>query len=310
LPVTSPSPISARSSQQHRRRLLKNLALACQPESRTAKLCRLPVARARHLKFEECHLPTLLVFAASPAGPAAPRKLAYQEIARSAVDTERPETGPGVELAPIRPPALRASPPIWVMALAALCSAHVSAFCAQCCTNEKSPPVPSPGIALTNHYYLEEIGFDPQNDVYSASTCQHARRLMAKNQTTPHEIPIHPTGVPPAPPHTQRCTNPKPLPLAALRVIKEKDRSIRATQIPLGVGKCSRSSASCGQTLQNLVANRSFSRQILGGIPGFFKRLAGALVVPLGKGRVAVLQGLLNRIMPCNWSTRKNSPGK
>jgi hypothetical protein len=47
LTVTSPSPISSRSSQQHGHRLLKNLALACQPESRTAKVCRLPVARVR-----------------------------------------------------------------------------------------------------------------------------------------------------------------------------------------------------------------------------------------------------------------------
>jgi len=46
-PVTSSPPISARSSQQHRRRQPKNLGLTCQPESRTAKVCRLPVARAR-----------------------------------------------------------------------------------------------------------------------------------------------------------------------------------------------------------------------------------------------------------------------
>jgi len=42
--LTSPCPISAPSSQQLRRRLLKNRGLACQPESRTAKVCRLPVA--------------------------------------------------------------------------------------------------------------------------------------------------------------------------------------------------------------------------------------------------------------------------
>jgi hypothetical protein len=47
LPLTSPSPISGRSSQQDRRHLFKNLALACQPESRTANVCHLPVARAR-----------------------------------------------------------------------------------------------------------------------------------------------------------------------------------------------------------------------------------------------------------------------
>ena len=70
-------------------------------------------------------MPTLLVITASLAGPAAPQKLAYQEIARSAVDTERPETGPGVERAHIRPLALLSFPPIRVMALAALCSAHI-----------------------------------------------------------------------------------------------------------------------------------------------------------------------------------------
>jgi len=35
--------------------------------------------RAIFLKFEECHLPTLLVSTASPAGRAAPKKLAYQD---------------------------------------------------------------------------------------------------------------------------------------------------------------------------------------------------------------------------------------
>jgi len=52
--------------------------------------------------------------------------LAYQEIARSVVDTEILETGPYVERALSRPPTLLSSPPIRGMALAALCSAHIS----------------------------------------------------------------------------------------------------------------------------------------------------------------------------------------
>ncbi len=160
LAIASASPISAPSSQQHRRRPLKNLALACQPESRTAKVCRLPVARsATFLKFEEYHLPTLLVFAASPADRAAPRKLAYQEIAESTGDTETPETGPGVERARILPLALLSSPTVGVMALAPLCTAHIFAIRAQSCTNEKSPLAPRPRITITNQYYLKEIGF-------------------------------------------------------------------------------------------------------------------------------------------------------
>jgi hypothetical protein len=45
--VTRASPISAPLSQQHSRYSLKNLALACHAEIRTAKLCRPTVARAR-----------------------------------------------------------------------------------------------------------------------------------------------------------------------------------------------------------------------------------------------------------------------
>ena len=80
-------------------------------------------------------MPTLLVFTASPADRAAPQKLAYQEIAGSAGDTERPETGPGVERARIRPLALLSSPPVRVMGLAALCTAHISAIRAHCPAN-------------------------------------------------------------------------------------------------------------------------------------------------------------------------------
>ncbi len=61
-------------------------------------------------------MPTLLVFTASPADRAAPQKLADREIAGSAADIQRSETGPGVE----RPLALLSSPP--GMGLAALCT--------------------------------------------------------------------------------------------------------------------------------------------------------------------------------------------
>jgi hypothetical protein len=89
-------------------------------------------------------LPTLLVFTASPAGRAAPEKLAYQEIARSAADTERRENGPDVERARIRPIALLSSAPVRVMGLAALCTVQISATRAQSCTNETSQPVSKP----------------------------------------------------------------------------------------------------------------------------------------------------------------------
>ncbi len=219
------------------------LALACQPESRAAEVCRLPVARARpFLRFEECHLPTLLVFTASPADRSVPEKRAYPEIAASAGDTERPETGPGVERA--RSALLRFFhlPPSgsWVWRLCA--PAHISAIGAQSCTNEKSPPVPRPGITITNHYYLEGIGFDPQNRAQPAPTGA-SETPLAGNQTAPPKTRIlgpdrefvfsaapQDRSFRAAPPiraysrlSAQKCTSLKPLPLAAPRITKAKD---------------------------------------------------------------------------------------
>jgi hypothetical protein len=86
---------------------LKNLALACQAEIRTAKLCRLPVARARpFLKSEECHLPTLLHLYRLACRPRRAAESCIHEVTASAGDTERPETGPNVERANGRPLAL------------------------------------------------------------------------------------------------------------------------------------------------------------------------------------------------------------
>jgi hypothetical protein len=84
------------------------------------------------LKFQECHLPTILVFIGSPAGRVVPEKLAYQEIAhqeieRSAADSELRETGPGVDRARIRHLTLPSSPPVLLMGLAALCIVDTSA---------------------------------------------------------------------------------------------------------------------------------------------------------------------------------------
>jgi hypothetical protein len=66
--------------------------------------------------------------------------------------------------------------------LAALCTAHISRLSAQSCTNEKSPPVLRPRITATNHYYLEEIGFDPQKREQATPTCVHPRRLCPETK--------------------------------------------------------------------------------------------------------------------------------
>ncbi len=134
-------------------------------------------------------MPTLLVFTASPATRAAPQKLAYQGIAGSAGGTERPETAPGVECARARPLALLSSPPVRVMGLEALCTKQISAIGAQKCTNKKSLPVPRPRITITNHDYLEGIGFEPQNRAQTApNPC--ASEAQVRNQTVPPKIRI------------------------------------------------------------------------------------------------------------------------
>ncbi len=192
-------------------------------------------------------MPTLLVFTTSPADRAAPQKLAYQEIAGSAGDTERPAIGPGVERARIRPLAVLPSPSVRVMGLAALCPAHISAIGAQSCTNEKSPSVPRPRITITNHDYLEGIGFEPQN---RPNPCA-SETPPARDQTAPPKTRIlrpnrefvfsaapqdrFSRAAPPIRvysrirvrnvfrdprPGTQECTNLKPLPLAAPRITK------------------------------------------------------------------------------------------
>jgi hypothetical protein len=125
-------------------------------------------------------------------------------------------------------------------------SQRPSRLSAQRCTNEKSPPAPRSRITITNHYYLEEIGFDPQNRVHAASTCVRPRRLMAGSQTvrlrfpspcrtgsfafsaTPQERSSRAASPIRAPTKSsavraQRCINPKPFPLAAPRITKEKD---------------------------------------------------------------------------------------
>ncbi len=42
---------------------------------------------------------------------------------------------------------------------------------------------------MTNHYYLEEIGFDPQNPVQPAPTCA-SETPLARNQTAPRKTRI------------------------------------------------------------------------------------------------------------------------
>jgi hypothetical protein len=136
------------------------------------------------LKFGSAILPTtLLVLTASPVDHAAPRKPASREIARSAaldlMDSplipKHPKPTPGVERAHIRPLSLLASPPARAMDLAALCTGHISAIRAQSCTSGQSPQAPDTRVTQTNHYYLEEIGFDPQNCAQAARSHAHPR---------------------------------------------------------------------------------------------------------------------------------------
>lgn len=108
-------------------------------------------------------MPTLLVFTSPPADHAVPQKLVWQKIARSAAHTERPEPVPAWNAPASALLRFPASPPVRVMGLAPLCTVHISANRAQACTNEESPQVPRPRITPTNNYYLEGIGFEPQN---------------------------------------------------------------------------------------------------------------------------------------------------
>jgi hypothetical protein len=112
LPVTSPSPISAPSSQQHRRRPpQKPLHSRVNLKAERPRCAVRKVARARFLKSWKCHLPTtLLAPTASTNDRAMPRKPASQEIPRCVTsrlkdppltmplttpfNNERPETGP------------------------------------------------------------------------------------------------------------------------------------------------------------------------------------------------------------------------
>ena len=87
---------------------------------------------------------TLLVLSAAPADRAAPRKPAFQRIAKSAspraavpsTNTERPETGPWPGTGQ-RPPERLAPPPAWAASLGS--PEHIFENRAQFCTNGRSP---------------------------------------------------------------------------------------------------------------------------------------------------------------------------
>ena len=110
LPVTSSSPISPASSQQHKRRPSQSPSLACQPESRTAKLCRLPVARARPreiLRSAICRRCSCL----PPRLPAQPRRRnlhtmesldppSTPKYSKSVPDVEKARNAPAAALQP------------------------------------------------------------------------------------------------------------------------------------------------------------------------------------------------------------------
>ena len=136
-------------------------------------MCRLPVARAAFLKFEECHLPTTLLV--NTASSEAPRKLASQAIAKPASlrpeGPERPETGPWCGTGRTHPLELLNAPPVWVASLAALCTTHILENRAQFCTNEKSLLAPDPRTTPTNHYYLDKIGSESPNPAQPAPSC-------------------------------------------------------------------------------------------------------------------------------------------
>jgi hypothetical protein len=130
-------------------------------------------------------LPTLLVFTASPADRAAPQKLAYQEIAGSAGDTERPEPGPGVERARIHPLALLSSPPGRAKGLAALCT---SAYFRDWCTVLHKRKISAGAEAPHNHnksLLLKRNCFrTAKSRVIRRNLCA-SKALPARNQTAP-----------------------------------------------------------------------------------------------------------------------------
>ena len=125
---------------------LKNLAHACQPESRTAKLCRLPAPeRDRFEIWRSAICRRCFVFTASksqepPATPQDPKPVLTWNAPASSL-----------------PLVLRSSPPARIMRLTALCTTHISAIRAQSCTNEKSRRMPRPRITMPNHYYFVHL---------------------------------------------------------------------------------------------------------------------------------------------------------
>ena len=160
-------------------------------------------------------MPTFPVFNASPAGRAAPQKLAYHEIARSAVDTAGDKESPRNRSRR----GTRPHPP----SRASFISSHPghgpggfvqrSSYRILCkwCTNEKPPPVNGTRITITNHYYLEEVGFDPQNP---AKPAPQPRPVCIPDASLPETKPprlrfpilrpnresvfsLHPRGAPP-----------------------------------------------------------------------------------------------------------------
>ena len=74
------------------------------------------------------------------------------------------------------------------MALVALCIVHISAIRAQFCTNEKTQPGALARITTTNHYYLEEIGFEPQKPraTWPTPIFVHPRH----RPTSPHQTKV------------------------------------------------------------------------------------------------------------------------
>jgi hypothetical protein len=174
-------------------------------------------------------LPTFPVFNASPAGRAAPQKLAYHEIARSAVDTAGDKESPrnrsrrGTRPHPPSRASFISSHPghgpggfVQRSSYRILCTmVHKRKTSA----SERDPHNHNKSLLLRRSWLRSA---KPRETRPPTPPCVHPRRFITRNQTAPPEIShpqtkqgvrffVAPQGRSSAPPHAQRCTNPKPL---------------------------------------------------------------------------------------------------
>ena len=145
-------------------------------------MCRPPVACARlSLKFEECHLPTLLAFTASPRC----RNL----------HTRKSQAPPATLLPTKKDPK---PVPAWAAFISPrpghgfwrLCAAPYFPRSVHKNAQTKNPlHVQKSGITLTNHCRLEEIGFEPQNCAQPAAGNKIPKKIKISGLRSPRPEP-------------------------------------------------------------------------------------------------------------------------